>query len=115
MSLIPLHGPCHGNGPTARSQPQKRPFIPCPGHLCAPGISEAPPTACAVLLPAVCAQERQRRAGRAGIPPWSSAASPVHSLPLNNAPRNPSEVLLPIHAPQELCSPLNPSSHLQIT
>lgn len=75
-----------------------------------------PQTPCSSPACRECARRlRRERTRRATV--WSSAASSPckislslpcwslqqHGVPLNKAPCNPSEVLLPIHAPQELC------------
>lgn len=79
------------------------------------GCSE-PPTR-TLLLPCLLGCAHRRGRTEPGVPLRSSAASSPckislslpcwclqqHGAPLNKAPCNPSEVLLPIHAPQELC------------
>lgn len=85
------------------------PFIPLPGHFSVP---ESPSDALlGSCLPGVCWQEvaggteegvsLQSLLSRQDFPA-SSLLVPA-AAPLNKAPCNPSEVLLPIHAPQELC------------
>lgn len=102
--------PCRGNSPTTRSQTQKRPFTPCPGHFSAPEpLTDTLLWSC---LPGLRWQEEEgeRKAcqllsllSRQDFPASSLLVPAAAQSPLNKAPCNPSEVLLPIHAPQELC------------